>query len=103
MTITDSQQQAAAIGYGSPISTSRNKKFTKGVKSSTGKIEFTQDFIDQKIDSMREGLIESHRKEKEAAIDPRSKEHIRDINDLFTNNGKSGKTLGALNARKTSC
>ena len=103
MTITDSQRQVGVITFGSPTSTSGDKKFTKGVKSSTGRIELTQDFIDQKVDSMREDLMESHRREKEAAIDPRSKEYIRDVNDLFPKNGKSSKTLRVINdARKAS-
>ena len=59
----------------------------KGVKSSTGKIEFTHEFIDQKIDAMRTEILENHQREKEASIDKRENEHLRDYKDLF-NNGK---------------
>ena len=70
-------------------------KFKKGVKSSTGKLEFTDEFIDSKIDSMRTTLLEKHRQEKEAAIDPRSTEYVRDYNDLFVY-GKPESTVSTL-------
>ena len=87
--------------HGSPISSGRNKKFSKGVKSSTGRIEFTDTFLDYKIDSMRSELVTQHKKQNEATIDPRSTEHLRDHNDLF-NKGKSSKTTAEMLVRKTS-
>ena len=44
--------------------------FMKGVESSTGKIEFTGDFIEMKIDSMRDDMREFQRRETELPWDP---------------------------------